>query len=108
METGRAANINQVGAARPEIVGCCPKVGRGHPGCVVDLGENIDRVAPVVLACLRLAKEAGDLAKVFGALLHWYPVTIPENSKVSLAKAGNEDQVCIRGDLEVPSDPGGR
>jgi hypothetical protein len=63
----------------------------GEPGCVVDLGEDLDAVGAVLGRQSGLAEVAGDLPQVLGALLDRDPEPLPDDLGITLAEAGNEE-----------------
>ena len=78
-----------------------------QPGRVVDLGEDLDPVGPVLGRGGGLSEVAGNLAQVLGALLDGDAELLPQDRDVALAEARDQDQVGAGRHLEEPGDPRG-
>ena len=76
-----------------------------EPGCVVDLGEDLDVVGAVLGGGGGLAEVAGDLAQVLGPLLDRDADLLPQDRDVAFAEARDQHQVGAGRHLEEPGDP---
>ena len=67
---GRAAEVDDVGAAGAEVLGPREDVGEGHLVRLDDLGEDLRVVLAVALEVALLPEEGGQVLEVLGAADH--------------------------------------
>ena len=103
----RAAEVDDVGAARLEVFRLPEDLLPREVRDVVDLGEDADVVATVLLTERGAPEVLGQLPEVRRTLLGPHPEPILDHAQVPFAQAGNEDLLHSVPGRQVLGDPRG-
>ena len=94
---GRAAEVDDVGAAGAEVLGLREDVGEGHAVRLDDLGEDLRFVLAVSLEVARLPEVGGQILEVLGPADHRHPDPGLDGGEVAPAEPGDHDLADSRG-----------
>jgi hypothetical protein len=100
-------DIDDVSTGRSKVIRQGTELGFTQPGRVVDLGQDFNRVGPVLERRRGLPEVARNLAEILGTLFDHDAKSLLQNRCVAFAQPGDQNQVDIRRDLQVPGNPGG-